>query len=85
MNIEQDTVIVLENDKEYVITSDIEYQGKRYFLATGLDENENLVIKDIAFLQEIKKDDKTLVLPVTDQELLKTLIPIFEKKINNSF
>lgn len=82
MNIKQDSVIVLDNDKKYVVSCEIDYLDNQYILVNGLDDNEEVIIKEILILQVINKNGTNSVIPITDHQKLNMLMLKFKEKLN---
>ena len=74
-----DTIITLNNDKEYALLERLELDGSIYFFAGGIDGNEETTGEYI-FLEEINKDGKTFVKIVEDEELINKLTAITTKE-----
>ena len=72
MNIEIKDIIKLADNNSYVVCSRTEFQGITYFYLIDLENNEN-----IKFVQEVQRDNKTVVIEVEDKDLLQTLLPLF--------
>lgn len=49
-----DTIITLDNNKKYGLLEETEIDGAKYFLAIGLDKNDN-PIKEYEIFQEIRE------------------------------
>lgn len=78
----KDTVIKLKNNDNYYVLEELNYQGKKYIIATKCDlENETLE-EDRLVLLEVKLIDNSIgVDEVYDDELAKELIEKYQKII----
>lgn len=69
-------LVTLKNNKQYFVLEDILYQYDTYDLILNVeDENDVKIV-----LQEVK-NGKTVFTPLEDNNLLKTLSPLFEERI----
>ncbi len=69
MNISIKDVMVLDDGNEYVVVSKINYQAELYYYL--IDKNDP---KNVKFC--VAKEKTTLV-DVVDEDLIKTLLPLF--------
>lgn len=76
MNIDINDTITLDDNNEYVVTSKINYHNTIYYIL--IDKYNNTIIK---FLYE-NQERHTLV-ELEDEELIKTLLPLFLKETEN--
>ena len=60
--------LTLDDNKDYVVVSKIEYQNQVYFYLTDVDNT------DVKFYFQKRIDELT---ELEDQELIKTLLPLF--------
>lgn len=74
-----DTIITLDNDKDFALLERLELDGSVYFYAAGVTGEEEAT-GEYLFLEEIKKDEKTFIKKVTDKELLEKLYTIVTKE-----
>lgn len=74
MNINLKDIITLSDDREYVVTSKINYEGNDYIYIVDIHDTANIKFAEIqkegdqAYISEIKGNEK---------ELLEKLIPLF--------
>jgi len=66
-------IIVLENDVRYTLLDEVAKDDSKYFLAAGIDIDENINHKDIVILEVFREDDGDYVEIVDDKELLAEL------------
>lgn len=74
----ENDIIVLENDERYTLLKEIKYEGDRYFMAAGIDKDENIDRKKIAILKHVKEKDGDYVEIVKDENLINKLSTEFE-------
>jgi len=82
MRLKVNTIIHLEDDEMFVLLSETEYCGSRYFLAMGVDEQKDVIPHKVAILEEIAEDndgeEEIYVDRVTDPELVVILTGILK-------
>lgn len=66
-------IIVLENEERFTLLQETTLEGSRYFLAAGIDEQENIDSKKLALLKLIEEPDGAYVELVKNQELMTKL------------
>ena len=74
-----DTIITLDNDKEYALLEKLDLEGKIYFFAAGVDKDEEATGEYI-FIEQISKNNKTFIQKVLDKKLLGKLSTIVTKE-----
>lgn len=80
MKIEKGDMVTLSDDVEYMVISKIDYQGNTYVYLTTMDEPPKL-----RFCREEKINESLELNDVTDPELLKTLIQLFNDEFKTNF
>ena len=70
-----DMVITLGNNTKYMILDQGNYNDKRYYLTSKLDEEENLTEEF-----NILEDEDGILSRVTDEKLFNALIAYFKKR-----
>ena len=68
MDIEKKDIIVLSDQKNYVVVSKINYENNNYYYIVDIDD-----VANIKFVQEVGDE----LLELTDKELVTKLIPLF--------
>ena len=68
MDIEKKDIIVLSDQKNYVVVSKINYENNNYYYIVDIDDVANL-----KFVQEVGDE----LIELTDKELGTKLIPLF--------
>jgi len=81
MRLKVNTIIHLEDDEMFVLLSETEYCGSRYFLAMGVDEQKDVIPHKVAILEEIAEDDDIYVDRVTDPDLVVILTGILKRAL----
>ena len=74
-----DTIITLDNDKDYALLERLELDGGVYFFAAGVTGDEEAT-GEYVFIEEINKDNKTYIQKVINKELLEKLATIVTKE-----
>lgn len=78
MTIEFEDIITLEDQKEYVVTSKINYNGHSYIYIIDINDHSN-----IKFAEVETSDSQIYVSEITsnERELLDIIMPLFFKNI----
>lgn len=71
-------IITLSSGREYYINRQILYKGKTYYVATLVDEEldkdgTEKPADEIVFFEQFTEGEKTMVIPVTDPEVIKLI------------
>lgn len=66
-------IIVLENDERYTLLEKTTKDEKNYFLAAGIDEQENIDHTNLVLLEVFTEEDGDYVELVDDPELITQL------------
>ena len=48
MKIRTNTIITLENNEQYMVLNQTEYEGSSYYLVMGLDQNKEIIENNVA-------------------------------------
>ena len=67
-------IITLEDDREYLLTEEYEYEDNKYFLAVGLFPDGAMNKEDFKFFLHTTQNGEDFVEEVEDEKLLKTLV-----------
>ena len=73
MEFQKQDLLTLDDNKEYVVVSKVEYQNEFYYYIVDIDNCENLKF--------VKKNGNEL-LEINNKELLTNLIPLFINDTN---
>lgn len=72
-------IIVLENNKKYIVVNQAIYKNESYLLVNEINDKEDELLEEVLILQEEMVDGELEVTEVTDNQLLdlleKYLIP----------
>lgn len=72
-------IIVLENNKKYIVVNQAIYKNESYLLVNEINDTEDELLEEVLILQEEMVDGELEVTEVTDNQLLdlleKYLIP----------
>ncbi len=80
MKLEIDSIITLNDNKKYIIISETNYEGNRYFALAGVLEDESNINNEYLIAKEMIEDGDTYIEDVTDQNLIDILVPILIKE-----
>jgi len=72
----KEDVIVLEDNKEYVILDVANINNEEYIYCVGLDSDE-MPTENYAFLKSIKENDENYLEEITDEKILTSVISVF--------
>ena len=86
MGLKINTIIHLEDDEKFVLLSETEYDGSRYFLAMGVDDEKEVIPQKVAILEEQPEcgdggEEEIYVDRVTDPDLVVLLTGILKKNL----
>ncbi|MBR4410501.1 MAG: hypothetical protein IKT31_04195 [Firmicutes bacterium] len=86
MSLSINTIIHLEDEEKYVLLSETEYEGSRYFLAMGVDDKKEVITQKVAILEEQTEygedgEEEIYVDRVTDPDLIILLTGILKKNL----
>lgn len=73
----KDTIITLENGKEYILLDSTTYENKNYFFAAGYEKAENKTNNEYKFFEELNINGETYIQEVTDNSIIQALLAIF--------
>ncbi|MCI8446355.1 MAG: hypothetical protein HFH31_02540 [Bacilli bacterium] len=81
MDIKLHTVLTLDNNQKYVVVAKTEYMGVSYDYLLQLAPNGITLRNKAAIVKEEKENNSVYVIQVNDENLLKTLAPLFESQL----
>lgn len=79
--IKVNTIITLDNLEQYVVLSEATYEGLKYFLMMGIDENKELISSKVSIMQEEIEDNITYVSKITDPLKMSILTKLLKEQI----
>lgn len=77
MNI--DTIITLSDNSKYLLLDKTSIDDKNYFYAVGVNDDLSSVVKEFIFIEEIKRENRTFIKKVEDQQIKEFLLTVFTK------
>ena len=81
MDIKLHTVLTLDNNQKYVVVAKTEQRGVSYDYLLQLAPNGITLRNKAAIVKEEKENNSVYVIQVNDENLLKTLAPLFESQL----
>ena len=81
MDIKLHTVLTLDNNQKYVVVAKTEYMGVSYDYLLQLAPDGITLRNKAAIVKEEKENNSVYVIQVNDENLLKTLAPLFESQL----
>lgn len=73
------SVITLDNDKNYLLLEKVEFESRNFFMAVYLNEDEEPTDEYMIF-EEILEDNEKYVEEVEDERILSNLLELFTNK-----
>ena len=74
-------IITIDNDKEYTILKNTNFNDRKYYLIAPVNKEEEIDAENIKIVEEIKKEGKIMIQEVINEETLKALSKIFLNSI----
>jgi hypothetical protein len=81
MGLNINTIVTLENNEKYVVLNETFYEGSKYFMVMGIDENKQILPTKVAIFKELVEGIETYVIRVTDPDLLTKLTKILKEQM----
>lgn len=69
MGLSINTIITLENNEKYIVLNETFYQGSKYFMVMGVDDNKQVLPENVAIFKELIEGLDTYVIKIDDPEL----------------
>ncbi|MBD9074788.1 DUF1292 domain-containing protein [bacterium] len=70
MKIRTNTIITLENNEQYMVLNQTEYEGSSYYLVMGLDQNKEIIENNVAIFKEEIDNNDVYIEKVEDSKLI---------------
>lgn len=70
MKIRTNTIITLENNEQYMVLNQTEYEGSSYYLVMGLDQNKEIIENNVAIFKEEIYNNDVYIEKVEDSKLI---------------
>lgn len=81
MGLSVNTIITLENKEKFVVLNETFYEGNKYFMTMGINEDKEIIPTKVSIFKELIEGLDTFVIKITDAELLAKLTEIFKNQI----
>ena len=81
MGLSINTIITLENNEKFVVLNETFYDGSKYFMVMGIDDDKQIIATKVAIFKEVVESIDTYIVKVTEPELLSKLTTIFKEQI----
>lgn len=69
MGLSINTIITLENNEKYIVLNETFYQGSKYFMVMGVDDNKQVLPEKVAIFKELIEGLDTYIIKIDDPEL----------------
>lgn len=69
MGLSINTIITLKNNEKYIVLNETFYQGSKYFMVMGVDDNKQVLPEKVAIFKELIEGLDTYVIKIDDPEL----------------
>lgn len=70
MKIRTNTIITLENNEQYMVLNQTEYEGFSYYLVMGLNQNKEIIENNVAIFKEEIDNNDVYIEKVEDSKLI---------------
>ncbi|HOP65577.1 MAG TPA: hypothetical protein PLX66_00920 [Bacilli bacterium] len=80
MKIGKNQMVTLDDGRKYIITSETMYNNNKFFLLAGILEDESDLNNQFQIAKEVLFEGETYLEEVEDPDMLKQIIPLFDKK-----
>ena len=70
MKIKINTIITLENNEQYMVLNQTIYEGDKYYLVMGLDQNKEIIENNVAIFKEETEQDNVYIEKLEDSKLI---------------
>ena len=80
MKLKAEELIVLDDNKKYIISSELEYNNCHYLLLAGVLEDESNINNEFLLAKEVVSGEDSYIEDVTDPNLIAEILPLFELK-----
>lgn len=81
MGLSINTIITLENAEKFVVLNETFYEGSKYFLVMGIDENKEIIPSKVSIFKELIEGIETFIIKITDPEIISKLTAILREQI----
>ena len=81
MGLTVNTIITLENNEKYIVLNETFYQGCKYFMVMGVDEEKQILPNDVAIFKELIEGLDTYIVKVEDSNLKNELAKELKEQI----
>ncbi len=81
MGLTVNTIITLENNEKYIVLNETFYQGSKYFMVMGVDEEKQILPNNVAIFKELIEGLDTYIVKVEDSDLKNELAKELKEQI----
>ena len=81
MGLTVNTIIPLENNEKYIVLNETFYQGSKYFMVMGVDEEKQILPNNVAIFKELIEGLDTYIVKVEDSDLKNELAKELKEQI----
>ena len=81
MGLTVNTIITLENNEKYIVLNETFYQGSKYFMVMGVDEEKQILPNNVAIFKELIEGLDTYIVTVEDSDLKNELAKELKEQI----
>lgn len=81
MGLSINTIITLENNEKFIVLSETFYEGSKYFMVMGIDENKEIIPNKVSIFKEMVEGIDTYIIKISDPELISKLTDILREQI----
>lgn len=74
------SILTLDNDEKYFVLNQAIYQNKNYYFVAKVTPDEEEVLDEFKFLEEVDLNGERALQLVTDEKIIELLAKYFEPK-----
>ena len=77
----KDKIIVLKNNKKYIVVNEEMIDNKLYSLAMGVTPDEGNITSEIVLLERTNDETGSYVQVISDESILERIVPILKSHL----
>lgn len=81
MGLSINTIITLENKEKFVVLNETMYEGIKYFMVMGIDDNKQIIPTKVSIFKEVVEGLDTYIIKVKNSDLMTKLTDILREQI----
>ncbi len=81
MGLSVNTIITLENNEQYVVLNESLYDGSKYFMVMGMDNNKDIIPTKVKIVKEEVVGLDTFIIIIKDTKMIAKLTKILKEQV----